>query len=225
MAHVAETRKVESKTNEEFGMSSVSVLKKYNLLNNRTLLIHGNNLLKEDMELIRKSGAYIIHCLSSNLSTADGTVDLTQMKIEQIPACIATDGFVTSGTFSVLSEARKSFLFHNKNSAATPIVSSQEIFDMITINPARVLGIQKKAGSIEVGKRADLVFFKCDSASIQDPINYLIEKTSLDVDSVIVGGKKILWRQKFQSLDDAKINENYLKVIAQVKDDLESKIA
>lgn len=218
MAHVAETRRVETESMKRFGMSSVQTLRKYDLLNSRTLLVHGNNLSVEDISLIRESGSSLAHCLSSNIRVADGVVDIQPLTKQGVPVSIATDGFATSGTLSVLSEAVSCYSYHNK---VTCRFTAQEIFDMITINPAKALDMAGEIGSIEPGKRADIVFLKAkESTSNQDPVLQLVTDPAILAETVIVGGKMLFSGGELLIGNEKEIDDDFFRVVNKVKSDL-----
>ena len=99
--HVAETKKQEKEIKNKFGKSSIMFLYKNDLLNDRTILIHGNWIDNKDLNFLKKSKASLVHCLSSNLKVADRTLNLKKIVRSKIKSCIATDGVVTSGTFDM----------------------------------------------------------------------------------------------------------------------------
>lgn len=220
MVHVTETEQAESVAKERFGASSVQTLHRYGLLDRWTLLIHGTHLSSEDRFLISASGASLAHCLSSNLRVADGTADIRALTQAGIPVCIATDGSATAGTFSVLSEARKCYSYHNRSQENEYALTSQTIFDMITINPARALGMDHEIGSIEPGKKADLVFLQGPSLLVDQPVSQLLFADSWGVEGVMVGGRWLLWRDTLLVGNEKEINDDFFRVVRKVEVDL-----
>lgn len=157
--HIAETKNQENEIYKKFETSSVKFLHKNKLLNKNTILIHGNWISDKDMLIVKKSGASIVHCLSSNLNVADKTLNLSNLVKNNINVCIATDGIVTGKTFSVLDEANKCFDYNNLNTKNN-LITAQKLLDLITIDAAKVIGLDRIIGSIEKGKKADMVMVK-----------------------------------------------------------------
>lgn len=219
MAHVAETKKVEAEAKKRFDLTSVQTLQKYGLLDEQSLLVHGNNLSLGDIPLIRHAGASLVHCLSSNLRVADNVADIRSLMQRGIPVSIATDGVTTAGTFSVLSEARRCYLYHNK-SREKQNISAQETLDMITINPARALGMPDVIGSIESGKKADFVFLRAPLYSTSQVINDLLSDDSMVVEGVMAGGKKLLWNNKPLIEREKEIVDTFFRVVENVRADI-----
>lgn len=220
MVHVAETKKVEVEAKKRFGLTSVQTLQKYDLLNERTLLVHGNNLSPEDVSLICHSKSPLVHCLSSNLRVADNTADIWSLMQKGIPVSIATDGAATAGTFSVLSEARRCYSYHNRFHGEEHCIPAQEILDMITINPAKALGMSAEIGSIEPTKKADIIFLRKNSFAVNQPANHLLMDDSIIVEGVIIGGKQLLWKNELLIRGESEITTNFFSVIEKVKSDI-----
>jgi 5-methylthioadenosine/S-adenosylhomocysteine deaminase len=216
MAHVAETHDVELRARKMFGGSSIEVLKVHNLLNKHTLLVHGGNLSDHDKELVKQSGATIVHCRSSNIAVGDGTADICELiRRWNIPVCIATDGYVTSGTMDVLDEARKCYEHMCLTSSNEACLSPQEMLDMITVNAAQALGLGCLVGSIEQGKRADLVLVKPLEGE-QNLTNSLF-RGDYEIYGVVVSGKLLVHNNKLMVGDEQKILTDYAHAVATVR--------
>lgn len=157
MAHVSETRDEEGYVKKQYGKTSVEVLNSYGLLNSRTVLVHCNWFSKKDWSLVRKAGTKVIHCPSSNLLCADKTIDIAEVKKNGVGWALATDGKATSWNLDLIQEMKTAYVYHD--SFGKPQVTYQELFDAITCNAASVLGLNE-IGSLEAGKRADIVIMK-----------------------------------------------------------------
>ncbi|HUX35634.1 MAG TPA: amidohydrolase family protein [Candidatus Paceibacterota bacterium] len=221
MVHAGETKEAEKTAIIKFGTTSVQTLNKYGLLGKQTLLVHANNLSREDVKLIINSGASVVHCLSSNLRLTGTTADIKYLKNKKANICIATDGYTTSGTLSVLFEARECYKYHNKE--AETCLSAQEVFDMITINPAKALGISEKTGSIEKLKRADIVFIKINKTVTSKILSSLLSDDSMNPNGVIAGGKIMVWENKFVSQSESAIVRKFIKSEEKMAKDLARK--
>jgi len=136
--HTAETKETESMVIKKYKKSSIQVLEDYKLLDENTILIHCNAVSNSDYRKIFKARSWIVHCPSTSLWLDGITLPLAELARKYNRICIATDGSATSGTFSLLSEARLAYIYHNKNKFS---ISAEKIFNMITINPSKALGI------------------------------------------------------------------------------------
>lgn len=215
--HLSETRAGENEVKRKFGKSSTRVLHDAGLLEKKTLVVHCNWLGGSDFDLIKKAGATIVHCPSSNLRVDDGILDLAEPLRRGIPMCLGTDGLVTGGSLDVLAEARFTHDYHNRR-ADRLIVSAAECLDMITIAGARALGLDRIAGSVEEGKGADLVFIRKSNPLISedDPIGSLIRYAHPSmIDGVMMNGSFKVWHGKFPH--EKAVTEEFLGLARKIK--------
>ncbi len=217
MIHVSESSDLKSGALSLWGKSELGILKQFSLLNERTLLIHGNHFSEEDLVVIQNAGSSIIHCLSSNMATADKTLDLKMALERKINVAIATDGAITSGDFSVLREAGNAYRYHNRFENKL-IIPAGVFLDMITINAAQALGLKKIVGSIEVGKQADIVILKPPFEEPKlNPIERLISYAGLaEVCEVIVAGKILFQDPKPINPKSQQIEADFKKTISEI---------
>ncbi len=136
--HVAETMETENFILKKYKKSSIQMLEDYKLLDKNTVLIHCNAVNEADYKKIFKAKSWIVYCPSTSLWLDGITLPLSKIAKKYNRICIATDGSATGGTFSLLSEARLAYMYHNKD---TYNISAEKIFKMITINPSKALGI------------------------------------------------------------------------------------
>jgi 5-methylthioadenosine/S-adenosylhomocysteine deaminase len=206
MIHVAETKKQEENVLKKYRLTTIEVLQKYGLLSNKTLLVHGNWCSEKDLEIIKENGGTLVHCLSSNLKVADKVLDINKVVKKGINVCIATDGFCTADTFSVLQEA-KSVLNYNKNKESNKI-NAQTVLDMITLNAAKALKMLSKIGSIEIGKAADLVFVSVlQNEDNNDFISAVV--TGSTVEGLMIDGSVIIWDKRMSMKNEKNIIDKY----------------
>ncbi len=155
--HLSETLKQEDKIEKNYGVKSLNILKGYWLLNSRLIIVHGNNFSKADIKTISDRKCSIVHCLKSNLKVADNTPNIVYMRKKWINVSIATDWLITSWWLDLIDEMNFNYLYHNRFWYNK--LSSQDIFDMVTISPSKMLWMTD-IWTIEIWKKADLLLFK-----------------------------------------------------------------
>lgn len=216
--HIAEHSSSEKSILKEWGKKSIDILAEHGLLSEKTILIHGNWLDSKDLLIIKKNKANLVHCLSSNLIIDDAILNLPNLLKNKISFCLGTDGLATSGNLDILAEAKMVYLFNKLNQKITP----QKIFDLITIEAAKVLGLDKKIGSIELNKMADFSIIRNLPGSCV-PKNNLLFKTLINsherqITDVIVNGQWIIKSQKLKNgLRGDKIIGNFSKLLKKIK--------
>ena len=209
MLHIAETQKQEQEIIKKYNKSSIEVLNKYNLLGSKTLLIHANWTSDNDLKIIKNTGAKIIHCPLSNSQVADKILDLKKIIDAKIDVCLASDGYATSKTFSLIDEARYSYSLCNKNSAL-PSPNPQSFIDLITIKPAEIIGLSDKLGSIGNGKFADLIFIKKNIFSSENYVKELITKNNkINIHGIMIDGKIKIWGEKNFIINEKKLKKQF----------------
>lgn len=218
--HIAETKKQEQEIKNKLKKSSIEFLYQNGLLNSRTILIHGSWINDEDMKIVKKCNVAIVHCLSSNLKVADKTLNLKKIIKDGIIICIATDGLITSGTFNVLDEAKKCSAYHNnKQSRKNSLISFQKILDLITIDAAKVLGLENFIGSLEKGKKADIIFIKKNDAD-ENIVEGVIEGRH-EVSGVIIDGKLKIWNNRLLMKNERNIINRFRTLTKKIKEEVQ----
>ena len=209
--HIAETKNQEAEIKRKFGLDSIEFLRKNNLLNEKTIFIHGNWFSRGDLLLVKKYKSSLVQCLSSNINVADKVLNLRDVVKEDIKACLATDGLVTSGTFSVLAEAKKCFLYYQKKHNKDKSFSQQKCLDLITIDAAKVLGLGDVVGSIEKNKKADLIFVRNNKTRPEN----LLKKIG-EVRGVMIDGVVKMWDYRLLNFDESIIISRFNSLVGHI---------
>lgn len=219
MIHVAETQEQEELVAAQFVHGSVLALKRMGMLNKGMLLIHGNWLTNQELNLIKQSESSIVHCLSSNIRVADRIFNIDRVFGRDINVCLATDGIATAGTFSVLEEA-KSVYWRSREAGRKPL-TVQKIFDMITVNAARALGLEFQIGSIEVGKKADLAFWinpLLDNKETNPLENLISDEKPADLQCLMIDGKFVVWYKELLTNNKKEIINKFRTLTKKIKE-------
>ncbi len=212
MIHVAETKESEEEVLKKYGISTVAILYKYNLLSENTFLIHANCISKTDLKKIIEKGSYIVHCPSTNLYLDKKIIPSEFIKQIKNKFIIATDGVATAGTTSLLSEARLAYLFHNSKKQ---IFNFEECMNMITKIPAEALGIENYSNEINIGMPADLILLENNKINIGAENLFkelILQEKNHEISSVIIGGKLIMKDKIHTKIDMNNILNNFTKL-------------
>jgi cytosine/adenosine deaminase-related metal-dependent hydrolase len=134
------------------GSSSFEYLKRIGFLSPRLLAVHAVQVTDKDIELIRRSKVSIAHCPRSNRETGVGKMALRKLLDAGIIVGLGTDSLASSPTLSLWDEMRYAHQIHRRNG-----VSAEEIFRLATMGGAKALDMDKDIGSLEPGKKADII--------------------------------------------------------------------
>jgi 5-methylthioadenosine/S-adenosylhomocysteine deaminase len=119
-------------------------------LNSSLLLVHANHLNPAEIGILRGSGAFVIHCPGSHRFFGHKRFPLEDLKAAGIPVALGTDSLASNEDLSMLREMRLL-------KETYPGLEDEEVLRMATIEGARALGLDREIGSIEAGKKADLI--------------------------------------------------------------------
>lgn len=153
--HLSETEKENQDSLEERGLTPTEYVENLGLLDQHIILAHCVHLSENDEEILKEKDAKIAHCPSSNLKLGSGIADITSLKDKGLGVAVATDSSGSNNHLNLFREARTASILQKRNDPKK--MSPQEALDMITIDAAKVLKLEDQIGSIEEGKKADLI--------------------------------------------------------------------
>ncbi len=192
------------------GMDNIFFLHKMGLLSHRACLAHCVHLDDDEVGVLRSTGAHVAHCPSSNLKLGSGVAAIPKFISQNINVSLGADGAPCNNNLNMFQEMRLASLIQKPLIGATAM-DAKSIFAMATRNGAKALGIDHEVGSIEIGKKADLVLLNLNN--VWDPVNPLDNPYSAivysampeNVDSVMVDGRWLYRKKEFTGLDWQKI--------------------
>ncbi len=126
-----------------------------------------------------------------------------------IIAGLGTDGSASNNTLDLFADMRVCALLHKINNFDPAVVSAREVVQMATINGAKVIGMEKEIGSLETGKKADIITIDLNKphlTPLYDPYSHLVYcANGADVANVIINGKVVMKNRQVKTLDEEKI--------------------
>ena len=194
--HVHETAfEVEQAVNNS-GLRPLQRLNELGLLSPRLVCVHATQLNDDDIALLKNSGAHVAHCPESNLKLASGFCPVEKLRAHGINVGLGTDGAASNNDLDMFSEMRTAALLAkavSSNAAALPAFAALK---MATLDGARALGLDDLIGSLESGKRADVIAIKLDELNtvpVHNPVSHLVYSAhAAQVNHVWVNGKQLL---------------------------------
>ncbi len=206
LIHLAETKAEREETIAKRGMTPTQVLQKLGLLDGRVVAAHSIWEDNNDLRILREHNTGIAHCPSSNMKLADGIARVTDMLKMGIDVGLGTDGFAGSNdTADLMREMDIASKLQKVTQMNPRVVPAEQAFEMATIGGARVLGMEKKIGSLEIGKRADLITISLthpNAIPLYDVYAQLAYAAkAADVDDVFVNGRQVVSERRVLTLD------------------------
>ncbi len=161
-----------------------------------------------DMKILKAHGTGIAHCPSSNMKLASGVAPVVKMLAAGIPVGLGTDGPAGSNNdFDLMEEMNLAADLQKVTTGDPTVLPAEQAVAMATIQGARVAGLEKEIGSLETGKRADLITVRLDRPhavplyNVYSQIVYALKGS--DVEDVSVNGKPIVRDGRSLTLDPA----------------------
>ncbi|HBY60603.1 MAG TPA: amidohydrolase [Solibacterales bacterium] len=197
LIHVAETLKEREDSLTAHRQSPVQYLDRLGVFDGRTLAAHCVHVDEDDIRLLAHRGVGVAHCPSSNMKLASGAAPVAALLEADVAVGLGPDGPAGSNNdFSLFEEmdlAAKLQKLVRRDPQALP---ARTAFEMATVRGARALGMEKEIGSLEPGKRADLITVRLDrphAVPMWDVYSQLVYASKgADVLDVFVQGRLIV---------------------------------
>lgn len=203
--HVAETRGEFDLIQKEYGMTPVRFLDEAGVLGSNVVAAHSVHVTAEDIEIYAKRGVGVAHNPQCNMKLASGVAPVPEFLKAGVKVGIGTDGVASNNDLDLFDEVRSAAFIHKLNSNDPTVLDAQTALELATMGGARVLGMEHLIGSLEIGKRADIIILDMDQPHAHPVYNiYSLIVYSLrgsDVDTVLVDGKLMVHNRKLVTLD------------------------
>ena len=190
---------------ENYGKRTVERLNDVGLLGPEVVLAHCVNLDEHEIKLVAETETRVAHNPMSNMLNAVGVAPILKMLKQKVTVGLGNDGYI----FDMFENMRAAYLLHRVNSRNPNAIEPYTILEMATINGATLYGIQNQIGSIEPGKKADIILIK--PSILPTPLNassvvgHLINTVDGDdVETVIVDGEPIVKDKRLLTFDESK---------------------
>ncbi|MBQ0748385.1 MAG: amidohydrolase [Marinobacter sp.] len=164
--HCSEQKEEEQAVTAELGRRSLAMLDHYGILGERTLLAHCVWLNDDEIARVADTGTSIAHCPVSNAKLASGVARVPEMLAAGVTVGLGTDGPVCNNSLNMFEEMKFASLIQKAARLDATTMPADQILRMATINGARALGLDGEIGSLEVGKKADLLLLNLSRANM-----------------------------------------------------------
>lgn len=221
LAHCAEQREDAETVLKHFHKGIVGLLRSFNALNEGTILVHANHISEDEVVNVKEVGGTVVVCPRSTAAKQTGYPALRHLAKRHVGLALGTDW----GTVDMLAEMR----FMSQLPMVVPglrFFSALEIVRMATINGAHALGLQKETGSLEVGKRADMLFFSLQSlrlplvqnvSAAEELADLVVNSlTSGDLCDVMIGGTFAMKDRRLTLMSEEALVEQWQALRARI---------
>jgi 5-methylthioadenosine/S-adenosylhomocysteine deaminase len=225
LIHLSETRHENDECLAKRHVTPTQALDALGIFNGRTVAAHAVWVNEADMAILKARGVGIAHCPSSNMMLASGVAPVTRMLALDLAVGLGPDGPAGSNNdLNMFEEMDLAAKLQKVTTGDPRSVPAEEAVEMATIRGARALGMEKQIGSLEPGKRADLISIRLDRPNAVPLYNVYSQMVyalkGSDVEDVMVNGKLLVKDARSQTLDAAAIEAKALEYRDQVRKSL-----
>jgi 5-methylthioadenosine/S-adenosylhomocysteine deaminase len=205
--HVAETKSEVDINLEKRGNRHIEWLASLGTLGPDVQLVHSVWLDDNEIDLIAEHGAVVVHCPVSNMYLASGVARIPEMRRKGIPIALASDGPGSNSNQDMLEVLKTTALLHKVNTLDAMVLLPEDVLWMACRGGAAAFGQSDLIGSLEVGKKADVVVVDLNTPRampVHNASSALVYNASGgDVDTVIVDGQVLMCDKRVLCVDEA----------------------
>ena len=221
--HVSETEKEISDVLDEKGLRPFEYLNEIGFLGSDVIAAHCVWLNDSEIEIIKKHDVKVSHNPCSNMKLASGISPVSKLLENDICVSIGTDGASSNNNLDLIEELKTASLLQKVSTLDPKVLTSDEAIEMATINGARALGLEDEIGSIEVGKKADIILIDTNTANMTPQSstlssNIIYSANGSNVDTTICNGKILMENKKLIFLDEDEIIKKARIAIKELKE-------
>jgi len=219
--HLSETKAEVDEVFSRTGTRPVFYLDALALLSENLIAVHGVHLQDEEIERMGLRRTGVVHCPESNMKLASGVARTSRMVEAGIPLGIGTDGAASNNNLDLFREMDTAAKLGKVYTLNPTNMGAGTVLKMATLWGARILGLEQEIGTLEVGKKADVIVVDLRSphlTPLYHPLSSLVYSASGgDVKDVIVDGKILMKDRKMTQLDGEEIMARVKEISAKIK--------
>jgi 5-methylthioadenosine/S-adenosylhomocysteine deaminase len=214
--HLGETALEVRESRQEHGLTPIAYGDRLSLFQVPVTAAHCVHVRPTEIRVLARAGCGVAHCPTSNLKLASGIAPVVEIRSHGVPVGIGTDGAASNNDLDMFEEMRLAALLPKGVSGDPTALPAVEAFAMATVEGARALHLEHLTGSLEVGKRADLItialaephstpYYRLSDQNVYSHLVYSAK--SHDVRDVMVNGKWLLRDRQLLTIDLEEVQE------------------
>ena len=203
--HLSETQEEVTEIKKRTGLRPVFYLDDLGLLNSRLIAAHAVYLNEEEIDLLAKRHVKIAHCPESNMKLGLSIPPVVEMLEKGITVGLGTDGCASNNNLDLFGEMDTASKLAKIANLDPTLLDARTVLKMAIVGGAKVIGLENRVGTIEPGKKADIIIVDTNTphmTPIYNPYSQLVySATGGDVRDVIINGEIVLRERQFTTLD------------------------
>lgn len=203
-----------------YGVTPVKHLENLGVLDRQTLAIHCVILSDEDIAILANTHTGVAHSPQCNMKLANGAAPVPDLLKKGVHVGVGTDGVASNNDLDMFDEIRSMSLLHKLTSNSTTVLNAREAIEMATITGAKAIGYDDRIGSLEKGKKADMIMLNLDKPHSKPFYNVysslVYSLRSSDVETVIVNGQVLVDQRQLQRMDLSAVYEDIERIAQEI---------
>lgn len=215
--HYLETKAEIVQIKENYSKTVTEYLKDLGLFDSHVILAHGVHVSDDDIKVLRDIRGGIVHNPISNEKLGSGIANTRKLIDSGITVALGTDGQGSTNTLDMFEEIKSAAYLQKVSYEKASAISAEEVLKMATIEGAKVLGLENDIGTLEVGKKADIIIIDlnkphlCPVHDLYSTLAYSVN--GADIETVIIDGKVVMKDRKVQTLDENEVMQKCNEII------------
>jgi 5-methylthioadenosine/S-adenosylhomocysteine deaminase len=219
--HFSETEDEVRLARDQYKMTPAAYLESIGFWGPKTIAAHAVWVTDDDIAILKRRGVGVAHNPESNMKLASGAAPIVRYLAAGVAVGLGTDGAASNNDLDMIESMRQASFLAKLSTRDPTAVPAQTALDMATIGGARALQMDRLVGSLEAGKRADLITVSVSAARqtpLYDPVSHLVYATrGDDVRTTIVDGKVLMKDRRVRTLDRASVIADANALAAKVR--------
>ena len=207
--HLSEVEEDVRYTRKEFGKLPAEFMDEVGLVGPKVVFAHGVWLTEGEWAILARKHATVAHCPSSNMKLSSGTARVPEMTKAGVNVGLGCDGGPSNNCYDMIREMKTASLLQKVRTMDPLTMNASTVLEMATIKGARALGLESQIGSIEVGKKADLIIVNLRKPHLTptfNPVSSIVYAAEgSDVQTTIIDGRIIMDNRVVKTLNEDKI--------------------
>ncbi len=210
--HASENRTECALVERDSGMRNIPYLDSLGLTGRDVALAHCVHVDDSEIEILRRTGSHVVHCPSSNMKLGSGIAPIRTMLEAGVSVSLGADGAACNNRLDMFTEMRTAALLQ-KAVHGPQVLPAKRALRMATSDGAKAMGLDMEIGSLEKGKRADLIVVSLKALHTAPPTAELMSAIVYsaqpeDVQTVIIDGRMVMHERRLLTIDESQVIQN-----------------
>ncbi len=207
--HMAESKWEIEMVKEKYGKTTVEKLNEMGFLKPDVVGAHSIFVSENEIKILAEKRVNVAYCPTTPIKAGVGVAPIPEMLQEGVNVSLGTDGAGSNNTLDLFRELRMAAVIHKLRKLNPETLPAFQVLEMATVNGAKTLGMEKGIGSLEKGKKADVIIVDFKKPHVTPfhniPSTLVYSTVGGDVDTVIVDGKVVMRERKVLTLKEEEI--------------------